>query len=81
MFFDFLFFFLLGLELFLDFDLLLSDSESELESEELSELSEKLDKVELSISLSTFLAFFANSYRSKSSQATRANFISLCRPF
>ena len=65
----------------LDFNLLLSDSESKLDSEELSELSEKLDKLELSISLSAFLAFFANSYRSMSSQATRAIFIGLCSPF
>ena len=44
-------FFLLDFELFLDFDLLLSDSESELDLEELSDLSEELDKLELSISI------------------------------
>ena len=73
-------FFLLDLELFLDFDLLFSDFESELDLEELSELSEELDKLELSISLSIFLAFFSNSYRSMSSQATRSIFIGLCSP-
>ena len=78
MFFWLLFFFLRIIELPLDFDSLLSDSESELE---LEELSEELDKLELSISLSTFLAFVANSYRSMSSQATRSVFKDLCSVF